>query len=135
MNKPSAVLCYVKCRESFIVILYFVDISEKRKKTKKQKKGQVYKSGDLVALSMVDCDSMEAGSIETILVKDNQVYFICKVHICNRNRLQYFESQSCDSSYRFVHFKSLADYKPLVKRGISLKFVLVVLHRISFQYK
>ena len=80
MNKPSAVLCYVKCRESFIVILYFVDISEKRKKTKKQKKGQVYKSGDLVALSMVDCDSMEAGSIETILVKDNQVYFICKVH-------------------------------------------------------
>lgn len=98
-------------------------------------KGQVYKSGDLVALSMVDCDSMEAGLIETILVKDNQVYFICKVYICKRNRLQYFESQSCDSSYRYVHFKSLADYKPLVRRGTSLKFVFVVHHRISFQYK
>ena len=96
--------------------------------------GQGYKTGDLVALKMTDCDTMDAGLIESILVKNNQVYFICKVYICTRNWLQYFESQSCNDQYKYVHYKKIADYKPLVKRGTTLKFEFVLHHRISFEY-
>ena len=77
---------------------------------------------------------MDAGLIESILVKNNQVYFICKVYICTRNWLQYFESQSCNDQYKYVHYKKIADYKTLVKRGTTLKFEFVLHHRISFEY-
>ena len=97
-------------------------------------KGQLYKINDLIVTVMVDCDTLEAGLIKAILVKDNQLYFICKVYNCTRNWLQFFESQSCNESCKYVHFKKLADFKPLIKRGTTEKFVFVMHHRISVEY-
>ena len=97
--------------------------------------GQSYRNDDLIVLVMKDCDTLEAGVIQTILIKNNQVYFVCKVYTCTRNWLQCFESQRCDDYCRFVHFKQIADYKPLIKRGTSSKFVFMLHHRVSFKYQ
>ena len=98
-------------------------------------KGQVYKKGDLIVLIMKDCDTLDAGIIVTTLVKNNQIYFICKVYSCIRNWLQYFESQTTSQSYKYVNVKQLADFKPLVKKGSTDNFMFVLHHRISFAYK
>ena len=97
--------------------------------------GQLYKNDDLIVLAMKDCDTMEVGLVQTILIKNSQVYFVCKVYTCIRNRLQYFESQNCDEYCKYVHFKNIVDYKPLIKRGTISKFVFMLHHRVSFKYE
>ena len=97
--------------------------------------GQSYRNNDLIVLVMKDCDTLEAGVIQAILIKNNQVYFVCKVYTCTRNRLQYFESLRCDDYCRFIHLNKIADYKPLIKRGTTSKFVFMLHHRVSFKYE
>ena len=97
--------------------------------------GQKYKNGDLIVLKMEDCDTAKVGLIQSILIRERKVYFICKVYTCVRNWLQYFESVTCDEVCTFYESDKLADYKPLVKRGTTVKFVFFMHHRVSFAYK
>ena len=97
--------------------------------------GQQYRNGDLVILKMEDCDEAKVGLVQTILInKKGNVYFVCKVYHCVRNWLQYFESVSSETHCSFVEVKNIADYKPLIRRGTSVKFVFVMHHRVSFTY-
>ena len=96
---------------------------------------QVYKNGDLLVLEMNDVNLLKAGSVQSILVKNNKVYFVCKVYSCMRSWLQFFESQSCDDHCSFVESKSILDYKPLIMRGTADKFYFVLHHRVRFDYK
>ena len=96
---------------------------------------QIYKNGDLVVLEMNDVNLLKVGSVQSILVKNNKVYFVCKVYSCQRSWLQFFESQSCDDQCRFVEFNSILDYKPLIMRGTADKFFFVLHHRVCFDYK
>lgn len=91
---------------------------------------QSYKTGDLLAVRVTDVDSIDAGIVVAILVKSTDVYFICKMHSCTRNFLQYFESHSSDPNLSCINSKEIADYKPLVKRGSMDKFVFFLHHRI-----
>ena len=97
-------------------------------------RGQDYSSGDLVVLKVEDCDELLVGLIQTIVVKGDVVYFGCKSYICRRQWLQYFESLRLDKALTFVKGSDLADYKPLVLRGSSARFVFVLHHRVSFLY-
>ena len=39
---------------------------------------QVYKTDDLVVLDVTDCDTIHVGVIQTILLKNDKVYFVTK---------------------------------------------------------
>ena len=97
--------------------------------------GQMYKNGDLIVLQMEDCDQAKVGLIQSILIRNAKVYFVCKVYSCIRNRLQFFESQNCEEFCNFVDSENIADFKPLIRRGTSLKFIFAMHHRVSFSYK
>ena len=95
---------------------------------------QMYKNGDLIVVEVTDSDSMKVGLVQSILVKDGKVFFVCKLYQCVRNFLQYFESTSCDEFCSFVESKNICDYKPLIKRGTPQKFIYFLHHRVSFAY-
>ena len=97
--------------------------------------GQKYKNGDLIVLDVEDCDTLKVGLLQSILVRRDKAYFVCKVYTCTRNWLQFFESKTCEEVCSFVDSRKIADFKPLIKRGSSLKFNFVLHHRISFSYK
>lgn len=95
---------------------------------------QKYKNGDLVVVKIIDCDLLKVGLIQSILVKRRKVYFVCKVYTCLRDWLQFFESRACEENYSFVESTTLADYKPLIKRGTTRKFQFTLHHRVSFSH-
>ena len=97
-------------------------------------RGQQYVNGDLLVLEMQDCDEAKIGMISAIVVKEGKVFFLCSAYRCIRNWLQFFESVSKEDSDLFVEHSFLKDYKPLIRRGTSDKFIFVMLHRISIQY-
>ena len=97
--------------------------------------GQFYKNGDLVILEVEDSDKMKVGVIQTILIKNDAVYFVSKVYHCERHWLRYFESLDCDEVCSFTDSRKIADFKPLIKRGTMVKFYYVLHHNISFAYK
>ena len=95
--------------------------------------GQNYCTGDLLVVKAHDCDSLEMGLVQAILVRGSRVYFICKMYTCKRTWLQYFENEDVEDQHcpcRVEH-SELADYKPLIMRGTTKKFIFVVHHRIS----
>ena len=96
--------------------------------------GQKYVNGDLLVLSMEDCDKMRVGLVKSIVVQDDKVYFMCRTYSCQRSWLQYFESSKCEEYYAFVEYSSLKDYKPLIRRCTSERFLFMLHHRISFMY-
>ena len=96
--------------------------------------GQDYKNGDLIVLQVKSCDELTVGVIETIMVKDEEVNFVCRQYQCTRNRIQYFDSQDNEQDLIIVKGSEILDYKPLIKRGSMKKFVFVLHHRISFEY-
>jgi hypothetical protein len=96
--------------------------------------GQQYKTNDLVVLKVEDCDVLKVGLIQAILIKNGKVFFVCRVYTCMRSWLQFFESKNCDEFCSFVESGRIADYKPLIKRGTTVKFQFVLHHRVSFSY-
>ena len=97
---------------------------------------QVYQNGDLIVLDVNDNDNMDVGHIQTVLIKMNKVYFVIKRYKAVRRWLQYFESvNSGDSVYEFVESDKIVDYKPLIKRGTTEKFIFMPHHHISFEYE
>lgn len=97
--------------------------------------GQSYVNCDIVVLKMEDSDTVKVGLIQSILIRRGKVYFVCKAYHCIRHWLQYFESHSCEEVSSFIDSKIIADFKPLIKHGTSLKFVFFMHHRVSFVYE
>ena len=96
--------------------------------------GQQYKTNDLIILKVEDCDVLKVGIIQSILIKSEKEFFVCRVYTCMRSWLQFFESKNCDEFCSFVESGKIADYKPLIKRGTTVKFQFVLHHRVSFSY-
>ena len=40
---------------------------------------QMYKNDDLIVVKVIDCDELKVGLIRSILIKNNKIYFVCKV--------------------------------------------------------
>ena len=97
---------------------------------------QEYRTGDIVVLDIIDSDNISVGIVQTILIKKDLVYFVLQRFSAIRNILQYFESEgSGQSSSEFVQASKLKDFKPLIKRGTTKKFVFVLHHHLSFMYR
>ena len=97
---------------------------------------QEYKNDDLIIIDITDCDNVEVGLIKTILVKENNVYFVIKRFKAIRNWLQYFVSEKpVDNICEFVESSNMADFKPLIKRGTEDAFIFVFHHHPSFEYQ
>ena len=97
--------------------------------------GQQYSNGDIVVITMSDCDEVKVGLIQTILIKGQSISFACRVYQCTRHWLQYFESQQCLEDFAIIEQSRLADYKPLIRRGTPVKFIFVLHHRVSVKYE
>ena len=95
---------------------------------------QLYKNGDLIVVQVEDCDQVKVGLIQSILVRGRKVFFVCKIYTCTRHWLQFFESKTSEDHCSFVDSSKLADYKPLIKRGTTIKFQFNLHHRISFSH-
>ena len=97
---------------------------------------QDYKNGDLVVVSIEDCDNLSVGLTQTILIKENKVYFVIKRYKATRNWLQFFESENPnDEICEFVESDNLIDFKPLIKRGTSQHFSFTLHHHVSYDYE
>ena len=57
--------------------------------------GQLYKSGDIVVVSVTDCDNISVGLVQSILVKAEKVYFVAQKYNAVRSFtfMRYFESR------------------------------------------
>ena len=94
-----------------------------------------YSNGDLIVISVEDIDNITVGLVQTILIKRDKVYFVVQKYEASRDFLQYFESKELSESVSFfIESNALADFKPLIKRGTTKKFVFVLHHHVSFMY-
>jgi hypothetical protein len=96
--------------------------------------GQFYRNGDLLVLEVEDSDKIKVGLVQTVLIRKDSVYFVTKSYVCKRNWLRYFESVDCDNVCIFTESGKIVDYKPLIKRGTTVKFNFMLHHHISFTY-
>ena len=91
--------------------------------------GTIYKVGHLVVTSVVTRDILEVGVMEKVVVRADKVKFLVTMHDCARDPFNIF--QSCPKNkVKLVSYSSLADFKPLVKRGQGVSFSFVLHHYI-----
>lgn len=95
---------------------------------------QKYEKGDLVVLAVEDCDHITVGVIQAIVVRKDKVYFVTRNGRASRTWLRYFTTDNVSQVSSFSDCSRLTDYKPLINRGTSEKFVFVLHHHISYDY-
>jgi hypothetical protein len=96
--------------------------------------GQKYKSGDVIVIKAFDRDNLLVGVIQTILVKENGIYFVVIRYNAKRNKLGYFVTDSQVQKSFFQNASCLADYKPLIMHGTLTKFKFALHHYISISH-
>ena len=98
-------------------------------------KSQEYKSGDVVVVEAFDRDNLMVGVIQTILVKEDKVYFVVLKYNARRNNLGYFVSESLvNQESCFLSASRLADFKPLIMHGTLSKFKFALHHYVSVNH-
>ena len=84
--------------------------------------GVLYSQDDLMVSEVIDSDNLKVAIIRTILVRNNQVFFLARIYRCRRHWLGYFESQDSGDFHSFINFTHFPDYKPLGRHGTTVKF-------------
>ena len=99
-------------------------------------KEQKYMLGDIVIVGIQDCDNIDAGVIKAILVKANKLHFVIQRYQSERMFYQYFICEKSTSDvYEFVDATKLIDFKPLILRGTSQRFVFTLHQHLSHDYQ
>ena len=94
--------------------------------------GQLYKVDDVIVLDSSSPDDLKVGSIQSIVVKNNTVFFIIYQYMAFRiEKLRIFQTQDFDETLHFFLAKNLWDYKPLIRKGSLKKFRFATHHYIS----
>ena len=96
--------------------------------------GQSYKKSDLIVLEIFDCDYMTVGLLQAAVVQGNTVYFVLRKCRASRQWMRFFQSSTIDPVSSIVESSTIADYKPLNKRGTSDSFIFFLHHFLSFEY-
>jgi hypothetical protein len=89
--------------------------------------GTSYSVGHLVVTEVICQDIIEVGVIEKIVVRENQVQFLVSLYDCARDGYNIFQSAPKNTG-KLVPYNSLADFKPLIKRGQGQSFMFVLHH-------
>ena len=69
-----------------------------------------------VVIKVDNEDQITAGKILSIIVKNNEIFFLCTIYDCERDFLQFFRTSSLASNVP-VLIQSLADPQPLYPLG------------------
>lgn len=98
--------------------------------------GHKYCKGDIVVQEVLcSGDKLVIGLLKLILLRGNEPHFI--VSQCEANKAQlggYYNSHVAESELKMWTVDSLADKKPLIKRGTAASFSFVLHHHISFNH-
>ena len=97
-------------------------------------RNQVYKTGQLVIMKMLNPDEMKVGLILSILVQNTAAYFVTNEYVAHKQSLQYFKAQSEDPPIVINDVSTIVDYKPLVNHGTSSQLFFCLHHHVSFCY-
>jgi hypothetical protein len=83
--------------------------------------GTTYKVGHVVVTSVICPDILEVGIIEKVVVRGSQARFQVSLHDCARDSNNIFQSIPKNTG-KLVPHSSLADFKPIFKRGTGKSF-------------
>jgi hypothetical protein len=83
----------------------------------------------LVVLEVICKDILVVGEVKNVVVRGDKAMFLVLVHECARDSFNIF--QSCpQKKVKLVSCTALADFKPLIKRGMGGSFSFVLHHYI-----
>jgi len=89
--------------------------------------GTSYRAGHLVVTEVICKDIIVVGVIEKVVVRGRQVKFLVSLHDCARDSVNIFQSVPQNKG-KLVSYNSLADFKPLIKKGQGKSFRFVLHH-------
>jgi hypothetical protein len=91
--------------------------------------GTKYRTGFLVICKAFSEDVLEVSEILKVILRNNTLLFLVTLSEAARNELGFFESLPSDT-VSVVRYDSLADYKPIIKRGDNATFPFVLHHHV-----
>lgn len=89
--------------------------------------GTSYKIGHVVVTAVICQDVIEVGVVEKIVVRGTEARFLVSLHDCARDSNNIFHSVPKNRGM-LVPYSSLADFKPVIKRGQGNSFRFVLHH-------
>jgi hypothetical protein len=89
--------------------------------------GTTYKVGHVVVTAVICPDILEVGIIEKVVVRGSQARFLVSLHDCARDSNNIFQSVPKNTG-KLVPHSSLADFKPIIRRGQGKSFKFVLHH-------
>ncbi len=92
--------------------------------------GTTYRPGFLLITEVISSDLLVVGEILKIVFRDGQVLFLLILSDAARNSLGFFEALP-RQQVSLTSFESLADYKPIMKRGDSTCYPFVLHHHVG----
>ena len=92
-------------------------------------RGTQYKVGFVVITKVFSDDVLEVGDILKIVVRNNVVMFLVLLSEATRNKLGFFDSVP-SGTVTLASYKTLGDYKPIIKRADNACFPFVLHHHV-----
>ena len=92
-------------------------------------RGSTYRVGFIVITQVFSADVLQVGEILKIVVRNNCVFFLVILSEAARNQLGFFESLPSDT-VALASYKSLGDFKPLIKRAGNVCYPFVLHHHV-----
>jgi len=95
-------------------------------------RGTTYRPGFIVITKAISPDVLEVGEILKIVLRKQAVLFLVMLSDAARNSLGFFEALPKDK-VALAFYESLADFKPIIKRGDSACYPFVIHHHVGPQ--
>jgi hypothetical protein len=93
-------------------------------------RGTCYRVGFLVITKVFSEDVLQVGEVLKIVLRKNNVLFLVMLSEAARNKLGFFESLPSDT-VALASYKTLGDYKPIIKRADNACFPFVLHHHVG----
>ena len=93
-------------------------------------RGTTYRAGFLLVTKVFSEDVLQVGEIVKIVLRKTDVLLLVMLSEAARNDLGFFEALPSET-VAMVSYDSLADYKPIIKRGDSYTYPFVLHHHVS----
>jgi hypothetical protein len=93
-------------------------------------RGTTYRAGFLLVTKVFSEDVLQMGEIVKVVLRKTDVLLLVMLSEAARTDLGFFEALPSES-LALVSYDSLADYKPIIKRGDSYTYPFVLHHHVS----
>jgi hypothetical protein len=95
-------------------------------------KGTKYGRDNIVVTKIMSNDIIEIGVIQKIVVRGEELLLLLSMHHCARHRFRFFEALPLNE-VKVVNFRSLKDFKPLLRLGNAECFRFFLHHHVPIQ--